>query len=133
MQPITHRVRGFLRQQGAALSPWSGLDATHSDCVIEDAEVLASTIDDSELTAQAKASLCVCMTSLSQSWRDGLTTLFERGNADQIATALEEMLLCCSRGRANGTFSESALLDGSLCDDGGGAGGVVYKGVSFPS
>ncbi len=102
-------------------------------CVIEDAEVLASTIDGLELTAQAKASLCVCMTSLSQSWRDGLTTLFERGNAEQIATALEEMLLCCSRGRTNGTFSESALIDGSLCDDGGGAGGVVYKGVSFPS
>jgi hypothetical protein len=27
MQTITHRVRTFLRQQGAAIEPWSGLDA----------------------------------------------------------------------------------------------------------
>ena len=31
MQKITHRVRTFLRQQGAAIEPWSGLDATYSE------------------------------------------------------------------------------------------------------
>ncbi len=102
-------------------------------CVIEDAVVLASTINDSTLEAASKESLCACMTSLTQSWRDGLTTLFERGDAEQIATALEEMLLCCARQRTSGVYTEGALLDGTLCDLGGGSGGgVVYKGVSFP-
>jgi len=102
-------------------------------CVIEDAQVLASTINDSTLEAASKSSLCACMTNLTQSWRDGLTTLFERGDAAAIATALEEMLLCCARQRTSGVYAEGALLDGTLCELGGGMGGVVYKGVSFPS
>jgi len=100
-------------------------------CMIDDAEVLASTINDSTLDVASKSDLCTCMTQLSESWRDGLTSLFETGTAEQIAIALEEMLVCCSEGRTSGTFSQNALLQGTLCEPFYGTGGV-YKGVSFP-
>jgi hypothetical protein len=81
------------------------------------------------------------MTQLSQSWRDGLTALFQTGTPEQIATALEEMLRCCSQSLTSPTFSEGALLQGTLCDPfsgtggffQGSGGGAIYKGVSFPS
>ena len=109
-------------------------------CAIDDAQVLATTINDSALTVDSKSSLCDCMTQLSQNWRDGLTTLFQTGTAEQIATALEEMLACCASGRTSAVYSQDALLDGTLCEPFAGTGGVfmgsgggvVYKGVTFP-
>ncbi len=101
--------------------------AAAAACVLADAAVLASTINDSDGSASAKASLCDCMTSLAQSWRDGLTALFETGTPEQIATALEEILVCCNVGPQSEAFSASSLLAGTLCEY-----AVVYKGVAFP-
>jgi len=101
--------------------------------MIDDAEVIAATINDSTLEDALKLELCTCMTQLSENWRDGLTTLFETGTAEQIAIALEEMLICCSEGMTeSGPFSQNGLLQGTLCEPFYGTGGV-YKGVSFPN
>jgi hypothetical protein len=72
------------------------------------------------------------MTQLSESWRDGLTSLFQTATPEQIATALEQMLVCCSEGMTSGAFSQNALLQGTLCELFVGTGGVIYRGVSFP-
>ncbi|HOU89857.1 MAG TPA: hypothetical protein PLU22_02365 [Polyangiaceae bacterium] len=96
-------------------------------CVLEDAALLASTINDSDNSETAKANLCDCMTSLAQSWRDGLTALFEVGTPEEIATALQKIMVCCNGGRNSEVFSASSLLAGTLCEY-----AVVYKGVVFP-
>jgi len=117
---------------GVAVGGGGGAGGAPGTCVIDDAQVLASTVDDSTLSTEDKTYLCSCMAQLSDTWRDGLTTLFETGTPDEIATALEEMLECCSWNQTSGDFSQVELLQGVLCDPFVGTGGV-YKGVSFPA
>jgi len=117
---------------GVAAGGGGGAGGATGTCVIDDAQVLASTVDDSTLSTAEKTYLCSCMAQLSDTWRDGLTTLFETGTPDEIATALEEMLECCAWGQTSGSFSQVELLQGVLCDPYVGTGGV-YKGVSFPA
>jgi hypothetical protein len=105
----------------------TGGAAANAICVIADAEVLASTINDSDYSDDHKARLCQCMTSLSQDWRNGLTALFETGTPEQIATALSEIASCCYS-HSGLAFSASELLAGTLCSP-----QTVYKGVTFPS
>ena len=104
----------------------TGGAAANAICVIADAEVLASTINDSVSSDDQKARLCRCMTNLSQDWRNGLTALFETGTPEEIATALYEITDCCY-GPSGQSFSASALLAGTLCQP-----QTVYKGVTFP-
>ena len=109
-----------------------GTGGSQATCLIDDAQVLAATIDDSALSNSSKDILCSCMNRLAEDWRDGLTTLFETGTPEQIATALEEMLECCHQALPNRTFAQSTLLQGTLCEPFYGTGGI-YKGVSFPT
>lgn len=95
--------------------------------MIEDAALLASTIDDLDSDAAAKARRFGCVTSRAQSWCDGLTAFFETGTAEEIARALEEITGCRNVGSTADAFSASSLLAGTLCEY-----AVVHKGVAFP-
>ena len=94
--------------------------------------VVCSTIQQSKLASDDKRLLSSCVASLDTSWNDGLTSLFQTGTAEQIATVLNQLVQCCTDTPSPLTSSYDAdakdkLLRGRLC------GPVpVYKGVSFP-
>jgi hypothetical protein len=104
-------------------------DAWNAGCTLPASSVLYTTIDTSSASNAQKAKLCTCFASLSTSWGNGLTTLFQTGTAAEIATVVEQMAACCGNATVLGGDFASAkdrLLRGSLCAI------PVYKGVSFP-
>jgi hypothetical protein len=105
---------------------WSG------DCALDSGSVLWRTIFDAQADNEDKALLCACFESLNPSWNAGLTHLFETKTPEQVATALEQLVICCqgSKDMENeySAETEAGLLAQTLCSD-----VVIYKGVAFPA
>ncbi len=102
-----------------------------ADCDL-DSSVLWGTINDSNLANVEKKELCACFESLSTDWNTGLSDLFQNGTPDEVASALEDMISCCSLSPAilETPYEQStgdALMAETLCSD-----VPIYKGVSFP-
>ncbi|MDJ0762591.1 MAG: hypothetical protein QNJ97_06335 [Myxococcota bacterium] len=109
----------------------SGVVDWPQNCDLDDASILWTALNGSNLDNDWKAFLCDCFLSLNASWEEGLTELFNYGTPEQIAAALEYMTNCCQDQEAlNTTFDavQDDFLAGVLCDD-----VPIYKGVSFPS
>jgi hypothetical protein len=105
------------------------------DCTLDSESVLFKAIDESDSESfyglDARKTLCTCMAALNKSWADGLTELFTTATDEEIAQALEQMLLCCrySPSQLDMDYEEAEenFLAGSLCYL-----PLPYKGVSFP-
>ena len=101
-----------------------------ADCDL-DSSVLWGTINDSDLDNSEKRELCVCFESLSTDWNTGLADLFQNGTPEDVASALEDMISCCSLlpevlETPYEQSTQEALIAETLCSD-----VPIYKGVSF--
>jgi hypothetical protein len=95
-------------------------------------EVFADAVASSCLVDYQRGSVCDCYGSLNGSWREGLTQLFENGDAEQIEAALRELAQCCEWGGEALTqtytdATEEDLLASNLCQE----PVLIYMAVPF--
>jgi hypothetical protein len=103
-----------------------------ANCDLDSSSILWTAINDSDLDNSDKKELCACFESLNSDWNTGLADLFQNGTPEEVASALEDMISCCSAfpeilETPYEQSTEDALITETLCSD-----VPIYKGVSFP-